>query len=215
MATEKAREIVRVAWLDAIAVAGHLFERVPNLYPPRYRAAGFPGYRHVEQTANQGSELASAAMRVIYSARFRSSLQAALDERSAAITCGRPLVATSSSVHIAVAGAFVDERERAGAATLSSQTRRFTKRPAQLLCHWLGLATRTTQAHCTGEDESAKVGRRHERERQVLAPSHPIRPTGPAHPSGPNDPEESTRVRRWQLAHWNTMEQVGTGHRRV
>jgi hypothetical protein len=42
MAVEKAGEIVQVAWSDAMAVAGHLFEPVPDLYPPRYRALGFP-----------------------------------------------------------------------------------------------------------------------------------------------------------------------------
>jgi hypothetical protein len=42
MAAEKAREIVQVAWSDAMVVAGHLFEPVPQLYPPRYRAVGFP-----------------------------------------------------------------------------------------------------------------------------------------------------------------------------
>jgi hypothetical protein len=42
MAAEKAREILQVAWSDAMAVAGHLFEPVPDLYPPRYRALGFP-----------------------------------------------------------------------------------------------------------------------------------------------------------------------------
>jgi hypothetical protein len=42
VAAEKAREIVQVAWSDAMAFAGHLFEPVPILYPPRYRAVGFP-----------------------------------------------------------------------------------------------------------------------------------------------------------------------------
>src|SRR5262249_25146820 len=42
IAAEKAREIVEVAWSDAIALAGHLFEPVPGLYPSRYRAVGFP-----------------------------------------------------------------------------------------------------------------------------------------------------------------------------
>jgi hypothetical protein len=42
MAAEKAREIVQVAWSDAMAVAGPLLEPVPHLYPPRYRAVGFP-----------------------------------------------------------------------------------------------------------------------------------------------------------------------------
>jgi len=32
-----------VGWSDAMSVAGHLFEPVPNLYPPRYRNIGFPG----------------------------------------------------------------------------------------------------------------------------------------------------------------------------
>jgi hypothetical protein len=41
-AAEEARDIMQVAWSDAIVVAGHLFEPVPNLYPPRYRALGFP-----------------------------------------------------------------------------------------------------------------------------------------------------------------------------
>jgi hypothetical protein len=42
MAADKAREIVQVTWSDAMAVAGHLFEPVPELYPPRYRAVGLP-----------------------------------------------------------------------------------------------------------------------------------------------------------------------------
>jgi hypothetical protein len=42
LAAEKAREIVQVVWSDAMAVAGHLFEPVRDLYPPRYRAVGFP-----------------------------------------------------------------------------------------------------------------------------------------------------------------------------
>jgi hypothetical protein len=31
-----------VAWSDAMAIAGHLFETVPYLYPPRLKALGFP-----------------------------------------------------------------------------------------------------------------------------------------------------------------------------
>ena len=31
-----------VAWADAMAIAGHLFEPVPYIYPPRLRALGFP-----------------------------------------------------------------------------------------------------------------------------------------------------------------------------
>src|SRR5262249_33648029 len=41
MATET-REILTVGWSDAMPVAGHLFQPVPNLYPPRYRNLGFP-----------------------------------------------------------------------------------------------------------------------------------------------------------------------------
>jgi hypothetical protein len=40
---EKAPEgIVDVAWSDAMDIAGHLFEPVAHLYPPRLRAMGFP-----------------------------------------------------------------------------------------------------------------------------------------------------------------------------
>jgi len=41
-AEEGARDIVSVSWSDAMAIAGHLLQPVPNLYPPRYRSLGFP-----------------------------------------------------------------------------------------------------------------------------------------------------------------------------
>jgi len=41
-AGEQAREIVTVGWSDTMSVAGHLFQPVPNLYPPRYKTVGFP-----------------------------------------------------------------------------------------------------------------------------------------------------------------------------
>lgn len=37
-----AGDAFRVRWSAAMAIAGHLFEEVPGLYPPRYRALGFP-----------------------------------------------------------------------------------------------------------------------------------------------------------------------------
>jgi hypothetical protein len=42
LAAEEPRDITSVAWSDAMAVADHLFQRVPNLFPPRYRNVGFP-----------------------------------------------------------------------------------------------------------------------------------------------------------------------------
>ena len=42
LAAKGPREILSVAWSDAMAVAGRLFQPVPNLYPPRYRSLGFP-----------------------------------------------------------------------------------------------------------------------------------------------------------------------------
>ncbi len=42
LVSEKAREIVTIGWSDAMSVASHLFQPVPNLYPPRYRTLGFP-----------------------------------------------------------------------------------------------------------------------------------------------------------------------------
>jgi hypothetical protein len=36
------KAFLRVSWQDATDVAGHLLEPVPHLYPPRYRALGFP-----------------------------------------------------------------------------------------------------------------------------------------------------------------------------
>jgi hypothetical protein len=42
LAKEEPRDRVVVAWSDTLAIAGHLFEPVPHLYPPRYRALGFP-----------------------------------------------------------------------------------------------------------------------------------------------------------------------------
>jgi hypothetical protein len=39
---DEPRDIVMVMWADAMAIAGHLFEPVPGLYPPRFRALGFP-----------------------------------------------------------------------------------------------------------------------------------------------------------------------------
>jgi hypothetical protein len=42
VAAEKAREVMAVAWSDAMSVASHLFQAVPYLYPPRYRTLGFP-----------------------------------------------------------------------------------------------------------------------------------------------------------------------------
>jgi len=41
IATSQGGNMVHVAWRDAMAVAGHLFEPVADLYPPRYRALGF------------------------------------------------------------------------------------------------------------------------------------------------------------------------------
>jgi len=35
-------DIADVAWSEAMAIVGHLFEPVPYLYPPRFRALGFP-----------------------------------------------------------------------------------------------------------------------------------------------------------------------------
>jgi hypothetical protein len=55
LAAGKAREIVTVAWSDALSVAGHLFQPVPNLYPPRYRTLGFPD-------ANMWGELRTRAV---------------------------------------------------------------------------------------------------------------------------------------------------------
>jgi hypothetical protein len=42
LAAKEPRDIISVAWSDAMADAGHLFQRVPNLFPPRYRSLGFP-----------------------------------------------------------------------------------------------------------------------------------------------------------------------------
>jgi len=42
IARSRRGDIVHVAWSDAMAIAGHLFEPVADLYPPRYRARGFP-----------------------------------------------------------------------------------------------------------------------------------------------------------------------------
>src|SRR5262245_5463347 len=42
LTAKEPRDIVSVAWSDAMAVADPLFERVPNLFPPRYRSLGFP-----------------------------------------------------------------------------------------------------------------------------------------------------------------------------
>jgi hypothetical protein len=39
---QEVRECLIVPWPIAMDFAGHLFEQVPNLYPPRYRALGFP-----------------------------------------------------------------------------------------------------------------------------------------------------------------------------
>lgn len=38
------REIVNVAWSDAMDIAHNLFEPVPHLFPPRHRALGFPDH---------------------------------------------------------------------------------------------------------------------------------------------------------------------------
>jgi hypothetical protein len=40
---DKPRDVAMVMWTDAMAIVGHLFEPVPGLYPPRFRALGFPG----------------------------------------------------------------------------------------------------------------------------------------------------------------------------
>jgi hypothetical protein len=42
LTAKEPRDIVSVAWSDAMAVAGSLFQRVPNLFPPRHRSLGFP-----------------------------------------------------------------------------------------------------------------------------------------------------------------------------
>jgi len=42
IASSQARDIVYVAWPDAMTIAGHLFEPVAGLYPARYRTLGFP-----------------------------------------------------------------------------------------------------------------------------------------------------------------------------
>jgi hypothetical protein len=31
-----------VAWADAMSIAGDLFEQLPYLFPPRFKALGFP-----------------------------------------------------------------------------------------------------------------------------------------------------------------------------
>jgi hypothetical protein len=41
-AQPKAQDTANVAWSDAMTIAGDLFEQVPYLYPPRFRALGFP-----------------------------------------------------------------------------------------------------------------------------------------------------------------------------
>jgi len=40
IATSPPANMVHVAWTDAMAIAGHLFEPVADLYPPRYRTVG-------------------------------------------------------------------------------------------------------------------------------------------------------------------------------
>jgi hypothetical protein len=42
-AQAKADDMATVAWADAMSIAGDLFEQVAYLYPPRFRALGFPG----------------------------------------------------------------------------------------------------------------------------------------------------------------------------
>jgi len=39
---QKVDDMADVSWSDAIGVVGHLFAPVPHLYPPRFRALGFP-----------------------------------------------------------------------------------------------------------------------------------------------------------------------------
>ncbi|WP_407157807.1 hypothetical protein [Bradyrhizobium sp. STM 3557] len=41
-ATQKVDDMADVSWPDAISMVGHLFAPVPHLYPPRFRALGFP-----------------------------------------------------------------------------------------------------------------------------------------------------------------------------
>jgi hypothetical protein len=40
--TQKVDDMADVSWSDAIAMVGNLFAPVPHLYPPRFRALGFP-----------------------------------------------------------------------------------------------------------------------------------------------------------------------------
>jgi hypothetical protein len=43
LAQQKFEDSATVAWADAMGIVGDLFEQVPYLYPPRFRALGFPG----------------------------------------------------------------------------------------------------------------------------------------------------------------------------
>lgn len=55
--TGKTHDLVQVAWPDAMAIAGHLFEPVADLYPARVRALGFPDasvWRELESRAVAG-----------------------------------------------------------------------------------------------------------------------------------------------------------------
>jgi hypothetical protein len=42
LAQKGAPDVADVAWPEAMDIVGHLFEPVPYLYPPRFRALGFP-----------------------------------------------------------------------------------------------------------------------------------------------------------------------------